>query len=166
MKTPVQTTQAQSKKSGFTLIEIVIVLAIAALIMVIVFVAVAGAQRSRRDTDRRAAASRVLASLTQCASDNSGVIGTTATPGPPVVGTTINCASYMDKAGGRTAGMSTTVTAPTAADDPFASSIGNATSAACAAAPVAFVPTTSGGKVCVYYYSEQSATVVFLTGTI
>jgi prepilin-type N-terminal cleavage/methylation domain-containing protein len=52
-----------SKKSGFTLIEIVIVLAIAALIMVIVFVAVQGALSARRNDQRRSDARRVLAAM-------------------------------------------------------------------------------------------------------
>ncbi|MCX6805814.1 MAG: type II secretion system protein [Patescibacteria group bacterium] len=52
-----------SKKSGFTLIEIVIVLAIAALIMVIVFVAVQGALMGRRNDQRRSDARRVLAAV-------------------------------------------------------------------------------------------------------
>ena len=65
-----------SKKSGFTLIEIVIVLAIAALIMVIVFVAVQGAQRSRRDTTVRNNAAQTLAAMEKYASNNSGVYPT------------------------------------------------------------------------------------------
>ena len=52
-----------SKKSGFTLIEIVIVLAIASLIMVIVFVAVQGALSARRNDQRRSDARRVLAAM-------------------------------------------------------------------------------------------------------
>ena len=52
-----------SKKSGFTLIEIVIALAIASLIMVLVFVAVNGALMARRNDQRRNDARRVLAAL-------------------------------------------------------------------------------------------------------
>lgn len=52
-----------TNKKGFTLIEIVIVLAIAALILIIVFLAVGGAQRSRRDTQRKADADRIKAQL-------------------------------------------------------------------------------------------------------
>lgn len=64
-----------NKEEGFTLIEIVLVLAIAGLIMVIVFLALQGAQRSRRDTQRKADASRMLASWEQCASNNGGAYG-------------------------------------------------------------------------------------------
>ena len=150
--------KSPAKKSGFTLIEIVIVLAIAALIMVIVFVAVSGAQRSRRDTEKRSVAAAVLASLTQCASDNKGKIGTS---------TTSLCTSYISKAGGPATGyLGATTTAPTAADKPFAATIGNASGAACSATVVASVETTSGGTVCVYYFSENSNSVVFLSGTI
>ena len=53
----------QSKKPGFTLIEIVIVLAIASLIMVVVFVAAQGALMSRRNDQRRSDARRVLAAV-------------------------------------------------------------------------------------------------------
>jgi prepilin-type N-terminal cleavage/methylation domain-containing protein len=70
--------KSPANKSGFTLIEIVIVLAIAALIMVIVFVAVQGAQRSRRDTTARNAASQTLAAMEQYASNNSGAYPTAA----------------------------------------------------------------------------------------
>ena len=162
MKTPTQTTL---KKSGFTLIEIVIVLAIAALIIVIVFVAVQGAQRSRRDTARRAAASRVLASLTQCAGDNSGTIGTTASAGPPVT-TLVNCGSYITTADGVgslndgvvAGGMSVSVPGP------YARSAGTGTCPATMTA--AMVSTTAGGNVCVYYWSEASASVVLLAGKI
>jgi prepilin-type N-terminal cleavage/methylation domain-containing protein len=52
-----------SKKSGFTLIEIVIVLSIASLIMVLVFVAVSGASVARRNDQRRSDARRVLAAV-------------------------------------------------------------------------------------------------------
>ena len=61
-----------SKKSGFTLIEIVIVLAIAALIMVIVFLAVSGAQRSRRDAVTKKAAYQALVAMATYAGINNG----------------------------------------------------------------------------------------------
>ncbi len=57
-------------KKGFTLIEIVIVLAIAALILIIVFLAVAGAQRSRRDTQRKADLDKIAAQLENWASNH------------------------------------------------------------------------------------------------
>ena len=49
-----------SKKSGFTLIEIVIVLSIASLIMVLVFVGVNGAVKANQNDQRRSDAKRVL----------------------------------------------------------------------------------------------------------
>lgn len=60
------------KQNGFTLIEIVIVLAIAALIMVIVFLAVQGAQRSRRDTQRKNDANRIVALANNAAATSNG----------------------------------------------------------------------------------------------
>ena len=63
----------KKEEKGFTLIEIVLVLAIAGLILVIVFLAVQGAQRSRRDTQRKSDASRALAAVESCASNNSGL---------------------------------------------------------------------------------------------
>jgi len=64
------------KDKGFTLIEVVIVLAIAGLIFVIVFLAVGAAQRSRRDNERRAAVSRLLAAAEQDAANEGGSVPT------------------------------------------------------------------------------------------
>ncbi len=69
-----------SERKGFTLIEIVIVLAIAALILVIVFLAIQGAQRSRRDTEQRNAAARLLAQMENFAGNNNGTYPTAAMP--------------------------------------------------------------------------------------
>jgi prepilin-type N-terminal cleavage/methylation domain-containing protein len=63
------------KDKGFTLIEIVLVLAIAGLLLVIVFLAVQGAQRSRRDTQRKNDAARMLAAWESCAANNNGNYG-------------------------------------------------------------------------------------------
>ena len=52
-----------SKKSGFTLIEIVIVLSIASLIMVLVFVGWRGAVSSNQNEQRRSDAKRVLSAV-------------------------------------------------------------------------------------------------------
>ena len=158
--------KSPAKKSGFTLIEIVIVLAIAALIMVIVFVAVQGAQRSRRDTERRAAASRVLAGLVNCASDNSGTIG-----GPAATTTNVQCGSYIIAVtNGDITGKGTLATAaantPSSANKGYISAAANATTA-CPAAPVDGSPLTSGGgNICAYYWSEASNQVVVLSSTI
>jgi prepilin-type N-terminal cleavage/methylation domain-containing protein len=66
------------ESKGFTLIEVVIVLAIAGLIFVIVFLAVGQANRNRRDTQRKADANRIAASIDQYASNNQGTLPTEA----------------------------------------------------------------------------------------
>lgn len=63
-----------ANKKGFTLIEVVIVLAIAGLIFVVVFLAVQGAQRGRRDSERQAAAGRLIAAVDQYSSNNNGAL--------------------------------------------------------------------------------------------
>lgn len=65
------------KQKGFTIIEVVLVLAIAGLIFLIVFLALPQLQRSRRDTQRRSDAGRVLSELENYASNNNGVYPTT-----------------------------------------------------------------------------------------
>ena len=148
MKTP----KISRKKSGFTLIEIVIVLAIAALIMVIVFVAVSGAQRSRRDTERRAVASRVLASLVNCASDNNGGIGGTN-----------RCASYITGAvgSGNIGTLGGTVPA-TGTRTTYIASTGG-----CPATQGAVTTAiTSGSATGVYYWSEANNNPVCLLGSL
>jgi prepilin-type N-terminal cleavage/methylation domain-containing protein len=52
-----------SKKSGFTLIEIVIVLSIASLILVLVFVGVDGAVKANQNEQRRSDAKKVLSAV-------------------------------------------------------------------------------------------------------
>lgn len=141
--------KSPAKKSGFTLIEIVIVLAIAALIMVIVFVAVNGAQRSRRDTERRATASRVLASLTNCASDNGGTIGGTVT-----------CANYILGAGGTGTGV-LGLAQPTSSTTNVIVANTGACSTTASSASVA-----SGGTVNVVYWSEGAQNIVCLASTL
>jgi prepilin-type N-terminal cleavage/methylation domain-containing protein len=64
--------QEVTNKKGFTLIELVIVLAIAALILAGVLIAVTGAQKSRRDTQRKDDAAKIVSYLEQYASNNSG----------------------------------------------------------------------------------------------
>lgn len=62
----------QSNNKGFTIIEVVLVLAIAGLIFLIVFLALPQLQRSRRDTQRKNDAGRVVASLESYAGNNNG----------------------------------------------------------------------------------------------
>ena len=71
------TQKINNKKDGFTIIEVVLVLAIAGLIFLIVFLAVPQLQRSRRDTQRRSDAARVLTELNNYASANNGNYPTT-----------------------------------------------------------------------------------------
>lgn len=64
--------QLIGKEEGFTIIEVVLVLAIAGLIFMVVFLALPQLQRSRRDTQRRSDAGRVLAALESYASNHNG----------------------------------------------------------------------------------------------
>lgn len=57
---------------GFTLVEIIMVLGIAALITAAVFIAVSGAQRSARDTQRRADAQKLATAIEQYTANNNG----------------------------------------------------------------------------------------------
>jgi len=66
------TSKLKSQEKGFTIIEVVLVLAIAGLIFLIVFLALPQLQRSRRDTQRRNDAGRILAELENYASNNNG----------------------------------------------------------------------------------------------
>jgi len=58
-------------KKGFTLIEVVLVLAIGGLIFLLAFIAFQQVSRNRRDTQRRADASRIVAELQNYQSDKS-----------------------------------------------------------------------------------------------
>jgi len=71
----------KKKNEGFTIIEVVLVLAIAGLIFLIVFLALPQLQSSRRDTQRKNDAGRLLAAIENWAGNHSGnypVAGTTA----------------------------------------------------------------------------------------
>lgn len=57
---------------GFTIIEVVLVLAIAGLIFLIVFLALPQLQASRRDTQRKSDAGRLLAAVENYAGNHSG----------------------------------------------------------------------------------------------
>src|SRR5680860_1269187 len=63
----------RKENEGFTIIEVVLVLAIAGLIFLVVFLALPQLQRSRRDTQRRSDAGRILASLETYSSNHNGV---------------------------------------------------------------------------------------------
>lgn len=60
------------KEGGFTIIEVVLVLAIAGLIFLIVFLALPQLQKSRRDTQRRSDAGRLIAALETYAGNTNG----------------------------------------------------------------------------------------------
>ena len=82
-------TQKNNEK-GFTIIEVVLVLAIAGLIFLIVFLALPQLQSSRRDTQRKNDAGRLLAAVENWAGNHSGnypVAGTGAGQLPGTSGT-------------------------------------------------------------------------------
>ncbi|MCC7289525.1 type II secretion system protein [bacterium] len=60
------------KRSGFTLLELIIALAIGALITSTVLLSAQGAERSQRDTRRRADVNKLSTALEQWADNNSG----------------------------------------------------------------------------------------------
>ncbi len=67
------------REEGFTIIEVVLVLAIAGLIFLVVFLALPQLQRSRRDTQRRSDAGRILAALETYSSNHNGAYPTDGT---------------------------------------------------------------------------------------
>lgn len=69
----------QTKKQGFTIIEVVLVLAIAGLIFLMVFIALPALQRNQRDTARKNDVSTVASSVTSYVSNNRATFPTTAT---------------------------------------------------------------------------------------
>ncbi len=62
----------KKNERGFTIIEVVLVLAIAGLIFLIVFLALPQLQKSRRDTQRKKDAARILGALETYAGNNNG----------------------------------------------------------------------------------------------
>jgi prepilin-type N-terminal cleavage/methylation domain-containing protein len=62
----------RNEQTGFTIIEVVLVLAIAGLIFLIVFLALPALQRSRRDTQRKSDAGRMISALESYAGNNNG----------------------------------------------------------------------------------------------
>lgn len=65
-------TTLNNNDRGFTIIEVVLVLAIAGLIFLIVFLALPQLQASRRDTQRKNDAGRLVAGLENWAGNHSG----------------------------------------------------------------------------------------------
>lgn len=70
--------ELRKNEKGFTIIEVVLVLAIAGLIFLIVFLALPQLQRSRRDTQRRGDAGKLIGSLESYASNSNGLYPTGA----------------------------------------------------------------------------------------
>lgn len=66
--------QIESKKNGFTIIEVVLVLAIAGLIFLMVFIALPALQRSQRDTQRREDMSRFASQINSYQTNNNGKV--------------------------------------------------------------------------------------------
>ena len=66
----------KNEQTGFTIIEVVLVLAIAGLIFLIVFLALPQLQRSRRDSQRKSDAGRMVAAINNYQSNNGGDIPT------------------------------------------------------------------------------------------
>jgi prepilin-type N-terminal cleavage/methylation domain-containing protein len=66
----------QTKKEGFTIIEVVLVLAIAGLIFLMVFIALPALQRNQRDTARKNDMSRAQTAIVNAANDNRGKLPT------------------------------------------------------------------------------------------
>lgn len=62
----------QTKKEGFTIIEVVLVLAIAGLIFLMVFIALPALQRNQRDTARKTDVSTIASAYTTYTNNNRG----------------------------------------------------------------------------------------------
>jgi prepilin-type N-terminal cleavage/methylation domain-containing protein len=65
-------------QKGFTLVEIIMVLGIASFITAAVFIAVSGAQRSARDTTRRADTQKMATAIEQWSANNNGALPSSA----------------------------------------------------------------------------------------
>ncbi len=65
-------------QKGFTLVEIIMVLGIASLITAAVFIAVSGAQRSARDTTRRADTQKLATAIEQWSANRNGALPTSS----------------------------------------------------------------------------------------
>lgn len=61
-----------SGEQGFTIIEVLIVLAIAGMMMLVVFLAVPALQRNSRNSQRQSDASRMVAAVNECITNNNG----------------------------------------------------------------------------------------------
>ncbi|HEY8992654.1 MAG TPA: type II secretion system protein [Candidatus Microsaccharimonas sp.] len=69
----------QTRKQGFTIIEVVLVLAIAGLIFLMVFIALPALQRNQRDTQRKNDMGRLSTALVNYTNSNRGTLPTNYT---------------------------------------------------------------------------------------
>src|SRR5579883_2934846 len=84
----------QSRRAGFTIIEVMIVLAIAGLIMLIVFLAVPALQRSSRNTQRKNDVSSIAGAIANYIDNNGGTVpGSVAASGTDVQFCCLSCAT-------------------------------------------------------------------------
>lgn len=67
---------SQTRKKGFTIIEVMLVLAIGGLIFLMVFIALPAVQRSQRDTSRRQTAATFMSQINQYSTNNRGKVPT------------------------------------------------------------------------------------------
>jgi prepilin-type N-terminal cleavage/methylation domain-containing protein len=88
------------KEDGFTIIEVVLVLAIAGLIFLVVFLALPQLQRSRRDTQRKNDAGRMLAALESSAGNSSGNYPTSSAELATWSSAYLTSGEYVDPDGG------------------------------------------------------------------
>lgn len=72
----------QTKKEGFTIIEVVLVLAIAGLIFLMVFIALPALQRNQRDTARKTDVGTVASAYTTYTNNNRGSVPADGTVAP------------------------------------------------------------------------------------
>jgi len=92
---------SQTKKSGFTIIEVVLVLAIAGLIFLIVFLAVPALQRSQRDQARRSDMGRLVAATQDYRGNHQGQLPTlSGATGTAFLGQVARDSSFEDPSGG------------------------------------------------------------------
>lgn len=130
-----------SKQEGFTIIEVLIVLAIAGLILLIVFLAVPALQRNSRNTTKKNDVSKVLGSVNEYVSNNSGALPANGTSSS---GGTLNADTIL-AASGATEGTIVNITAAVAG--PARDEIQILKGFECTAAGVATGPLSGAGAV-------------------
>lgn len=74
IRAPQKIKDLRKNQSGFTIIEVMIVLAVAATIMLIVFLAIPALQRSSRNTQRTADATKISGAVNECLSNRNDTV--------------------------------------------------------------------------------------------